>query len=283
MSGSLRTVLLVLAFLAQSGAALAAGPVSTPKLAERVIAGSTTTFADLVRLVVPGLTIRDGTASGERVIAVRDIDAAGPSDEAGPTPAVLSRLEAVPVRSGGRERVALLMDFGAGEVTPGFVVLALFAIDGAPRLLDAANVGLDRDTSFLDPGRLRVGAGDDMLLTRSSHFNAGQNYSLAALILVRDDRLELVDTILAFSDMACSYARTQTLDVRQGEGTPFADVVVSVTEETTTSGQDCEEAATPEPGNRTIAATYRWVAGSHRYRPDTDALRILARETEERF
>ena len=193
------------------------------------------------------------------------------------------RLTAVPVRSGGHDRTALLLNFGRGRDVVGLAILALFDVTGEPRLLDAANVASGEHTYFLDPARLAVGSGDDLLAIGSTHANSGQSYTTAPLVLVRNDRLELVDMISAFDERLCAYERTQRLDLRQGAEEPFADLVATVTERTTLTGEDCGAAAPPEPGERGITVTYRWDAEAGRYLPDSDAFAILARENEARF
>src|SRR5690606_37000180 len=108
------------------------------------------------------------------------------------------RVAAIPVRSGGRDRMALLLDFGRGKDVVGLAILALFEVADRPRLLDAVNVASGNHTSFGDPVRLSVGVDDDLLLTRSVHFNSSQGYTTTALILARNGRLELVDMISTF-------------------------------------------------------------------------------------
>lgn len=194
------------------------------------------------------------------------------------------RISAIPVRSDGKDRIALLINLGASDHdVSDFVILALFDITDDPRLLDAAHVGFDRFTSFHEPALLSVGIADDLLTTRSTHSNSSQAYATTALILAHDDRLELVDTISTFDDRACGYERTQRLDIRQGDGAPFSDIVATVTELTTATQDNCGDATVPEPGSRTIGVTYRWDAADQRYRPDTDAFDVLARENEQRF
>lgn len=194
------------------------------------------------------------------------------------------RIAAIPVRSGGKDRIALLINLGASEhEVSDFVILALFDIAGDPRLLDAAHVGFNRFTSFLEPSLPSVGVPDDLLMTRSTHSNFNQAYATTALILAHDDRLELVDAISTFDDRACAYERTQRLDIRQGEGAPFSDIVATVTELTAVGVEECADATPPEPGSRTITVTYRWDVAEQLYRPDTDEFDVLARENEARF
>lgn len=180
--------------------------------------------------------------------------------------------------------MALLLDLGlSDDDVSDIVVLAVFDMADEPRLLDAANVAFDRHTSFVDPARLPVGAGDDLLATRSTHFNSSQEYAATALILLRDDRLELVDTIFTFGERGCAYRRAQRLDIRQGAGEPFRDIAATMTERTEATADDCGSESAPAPETRKITVTYRWNAAAQRYLPDSDAFDVLARENEKRF
>ncbi len=282
MSALSRAVPVVLTLLLACGGGAAAEPVSFPEPTQAVREGGGVAYADLVGLVVPGIGVSGGRYSGGRVIGVREIDGEVAEDLQPESMAAL-RVAAVPVRSGGMERTALLLDFGRGGDVAGLAVLALFEVADEPRLLDAANVASGTITSFLDPARLPVGAGDDLLATRSTHANSSQGYTTAALILVRNDRLELADWISLFDEKACAYERTQQLDIRQGAGEPFAEIVAVVTERTAPSGEQCSGAAAPEPAARTLTVTYRWDTATQRYLPDSDAFDVLARENEGRF
>ncbi len=273
-----RVALLALALFWMTAGLAFAEPMSFPDLTEPVAGRQDVTFADLVRLVAP-----EAGANGEGTIDVRHIGGDAWSDP-GPEAMRLLKLAAVPARSGGRDRTVLLLDFGpAQDNASGFVVLALFDVTGKPRLLDAADIAFDRWTAFAEPARLPVGEGDDLLVTRSTHFNSSQGYATTALILLRGDRFALVDTISTFDDRACAFERTQRLGIRQGTGTPFADIRATVSERTTVSAGQCGEAAVPEPGTRNIAVTYRWDAADESYSADSDAFDVLARENERRF
>ena len=273
-----RVALLALALFWMTAGRAFAEPVSFPDLTEPVAGRQDVTFADLVRLVAPG-----AVANGEGAIDVRHIGGDAWSDP-GPETMRLLKLAAVPARSGGRDRTVLLLDFGpAQDSASGFVVLALFDVTGEPRLLDAADIAFDRWTAFAEPVRLPVGEGDDLLVTRSTHFNSSQGYATTALIFLRGDRFALVDTISTFDDRACAFERTQRLGIRQGTGTPFADIRAMVSERTTVSAGQCGEATVPEPGTRNIAVIYRWDAAGERYSADSDAFDVLARENERRF
>lgn len=255
-------------------------PVSRSKPADPLPWGTNQTYADLVRLVVPKIAAGDEAASDG---GIRHIGGEGVG---GPRPASIEspRIASIKVRSGGMDRLALLLDFGtARDSAEGFTVLALFEMTDKPRLLDAVNVAFDRYTFFLDPARLPVGTNDDLLATVSTHANSGQSYATAALILVRNDRFELVDDISALDDRACAFERTQRIGIRRGAGKPFSDVVATVSELTAASGEDCGQGTVPKPQTRTITVTYRWDAAAQRYIADSDAFDVLAKENEKRF
>lgn len=271
----LRVTLVGLAIVSMPVERVFAEPVLRPDLADRVSGREDLTFADLVRLVVPG-------TAGNETIDVREIGSEAVEDLE-PESMKALRLTAVPVRSGGHDRIALLLNFGRGRDVVGLAILALFDVTGEPRLLDAANVASGDDTYFLHPARLAVGSGDDLLAIGSTHANSGQSYMTVPLVLVRNDRLELVDVISAFDERLCPYERTQRLDLQRGAQEPFSNVVATVTEVTIPSEDDCGEAPVPEAGTRTIIVTYRWDLAEQRYLPDSDAFDVLARENEGRF
>src|SRR5690606_39329010 len=101
-----------------------------------------------------------------------------------------------------------------------------------------ASVASGDYTYSLDPARLAVGSGDDLLAIGSTHANSGQRYTTVPLVLLRNDRLELVDTISAFDERLCAYERTQRLDLQRSAQEPFSDVVATVTERTVASDED---------------------------------------------
>lgn len=272
MAIPLRAAGAALAFLLAAAGGGRGEPVFRPELADPLPWAAELTYADLVRLVLP----EDGTADFRHI---------GGEDMANPLPAPIGpvRIAAVPLEAGGTERVALLLDPGrVDDAAMAPAILALFEMTDDPRLVDAADVGFDRFTGFAEPARLPLG-GNDLLITSSVHWNSGQSYAATALILVRGDRLELVDTIFTLDERTCAYERTQRLAVRSGAEGLFPDIAASVTELTVATGEKCGEAAVPEPATRTVAATWRWDGDARRYIPDSDALEALARENETRF
>ncbi len=282
MMGCLKWVAVTVTLLWGVGGIAAAQPVVYPKATDALPEGSDRTYLDLLRLVVPRITVADSTYSGGGTIKIRHIQGWNDSNveiaQAGDL-----RLAAVPLPADRADRMVLLIDFGATEFNVGFAILALFDIRDEPTLVDSADISFDRWTSFMEPVRLSVGAGHDLLVTGSTHHNASQDYATTALLLVRNNRLSLIDTIRLLSERECSFVRSQRLSIEKGAAEPVADIVATVTVLTEPTGDDCSGGTIPEPGSRMITVTYRWDAAAQQYRPDSDGFQILARENEERF
>lgn len=262
-----------------------AGEVTFPQLADAVPGAGGATYLELARHVLPDLALEGETYEGRAVIDLRHL---GGADMAGPPPEGFSVFDVpvTPVRAGGRDRLLMLLDLGqAGDLPEGFAALALLDPAGKPQLLDAAQVAFDRSTYFRDPAAVPLGPDDDLLLTMSTHFNSQQGYVTTAMTLVRDGRLQLVDTVFTFDERVCGFERIQLPAFRAGErgDRPYADIVVTVTEETKRTEEDCGAAELPDAGVRAVEVTYRWDAAQMRFLPDSDALEVLARETEDRF
>jgi hypothetical protein len=255
--------------------------VSFPDLGEAVPGHEGITYLDLARMVVPDLA-RDetGSYSGSDPVAMRHIQ--GP--KSGGTPPQRSSFPfagALPVKSGGKKRLLLLLDLNTVETqAEGYAALALYDLAGKPALLDVANVASDMQTYFRSPARIAAGTGDDAVATMSMHANSSQAYVTTQLILLHDDRLEPIDTIFTFDNQGCGWRQSQQLDLAATPGTPFGPIVATVTEERSLTGDDCGEEP-PPAFNRTITVTYRW--NGARYEPDSDAFDKLAADNEKRF
>jgi len=260
-----------------------AGEVTFPQLADAVPGAGGATYLDLARQVLPDLAPEGSSYRGRTVIDMRHV---GGADMGVPPPEAFQIFNVAvrPVRAEGRDRLLLLFDLG-GDEAEGFAALALLDPAGEPSLLDAAQVAFDRWTSFRDPAVIPLGPGDDLLLTTSTHFNSQQGYATTAMSLVRDGRLQLVDTVFTFDERLCGFERVQVPAFRAGErgDRRYADIVVTVSEETKLTQEDCGSSDLPAAGVRTIEVTYRWDAAQMRFLPDSDALEVLAGEAATRF
>ena len=271
-------------FLGLSPALARAAEVTFPELEAAVPGHKDVSYFDLARDIVPDLTKANGIYQGHVVVDIRHIG--GPDDASSPPETInLPGIAVLPIRSDGRDRLLLLLDFGdAADSANGFAVLALYDLSSGQRLLDAANVAYDRSTYFRDGASLAISGDTDAVVTMSTHFNSSQGYVTTALILPRGDRLELIDTIFTFDESLCEFRREQvpSFKVIGAAGGRFAPIEATVTETTTPSDESCG-AKKPEPATRTITVTYKWDDAASRYAPDSDALERLAVENQSRF
>lgn len=281
MKPTLLRLLLALVLLPCLWAAACAQAVDYPELGS-AIPGGKTTYLDLARMIIPDLTgDSNGFYRGGLPIEMRHIE--GPDSGGSPPDTTgFSGAGALAIKAGGKDRLAMLFDLGA-DSAEGYAVLALYDITGKPILLDAVNVAVDRSTSFREPGKLSVDAGDDVLITTSTHFNSSQGYVITPLIMIRSDKFELIDMIFTFDENLCSYRRQQEPAFRTiADGQTRNAIEVTVTDATLPSGESCDEAP-PAAVSTAISVTYHWDKAASRYVKDSDALEKLAAENAKRF
>jgi len=283
MSGFLHRLAFACLLLPLLWGTAGAEDAANPGLGKSIVGHADTTYADLVRTFIPDLTAKDDYYVGSSPIEMRHI--AGPDNDTSPPEATSVFSAAVfAMKAGGKDRLAMLFDLGdSPDSAEGYAVLALYDITGKPTLLDAVNVAVDRSTYFREPGKLSVGANDDVLITMSTHFNSSQGYVITPLVMVRDDKFELVDMIYTFDENLCAYRRTQDVAFQtQADGQPYAAVKVTVTDATVTNDESCDEAA-PPASSQAVSATYHWDKKTSHYVKDSDVLEKLAGENAKRF
>lgn len=267
-----------------TGPALAAD-IDYPAPDNAVTAHGVTTYLDLARHFVPDIKDTGNGYVGTKHIAVRHV--AGKDFEAtdGDTFGFYD-IASVKMGDEGKERLLVLYDFAqAARAAQGLAVLALYDVSGQPVLLDAADVGFDQTTSFFDQALMPVGGDANVALIMSSHFNSSQSYNAQTMVMVRDDKLALVDEITLLSDRNCGVERQQSISyaANPGAGKPYAPINVTVTDVTTAVAEVCADLDPAKLGKREIKASYSWDAAKGKYVADSDALEKLAAENETRF
>lgn len=265
-------------------AAALAQDVSFPELSSAVGGRQDVTYLDLAKMVVPDLKAgANGFYVGSAPIDVRDI-LGGQEGGSPPETVNLPNAAALAVKAGGKDRLAMLFDLGQSQDSAeGFAVLALYDLAGKPKLLDAVNVAVDRLTSFREPAKVSIGAGDDAIVTTSTHFNSNQGYAGTMLIMVRNDRFSLIDAIYTFDENYCAYRRTQNLAFRSlGGRKAYAPIKATVTDATVPSEESCDEPP-PKATSHDLSVTYRWDKAKSRYVRNSDAFVKLSAENEKRF
>ena len=284
MKPTLLRFILALLLLPWLWTAAGAQAVSFPDLGSAIPGQKDATYLDLARMVIPDLAVgSDGFYRGSLPIEMRHIE--GP-DGGGSPPETsgLSNAGVLAIKAGGEDRLTMLFDLGdSPDSAEGYAVLALYDVTAEPKLLDTVNVAVDRSTYFREPGKLSVGASDDVLITMSTHFNSSQGYVITPLIMIRNDRFELIDMIYTFDENLCSYRRTQNVAFQTlTDGQPYAAIKVTVTDATLPNGESCDDAP-PQASSRDISVTYHWDKAASHYAKDSDALDKLAGENANRF
>jgi hypothetical protein len=283
LSTTLRVIIITMVSLAAP--ASYAADVDFPAPDSAVSPSSATTYLDLARHFVPDLAPTGGGYVGKTIIPLRHIG--GPGYSSGqPEEFGFYDIATVSLHADGKERLLVLFDMAQSTRAPdGVAILALYDAGKQVRLLDAADIGFDQSTYFFDQGLMPVSPTSDVILTMSTHFNSSQAYTTQSMIMVRNDRLQLIDTAFLFNDKLCTAERQQNIRyaANPDAGKPYAPINVFVTETTTPTHGDCGSDPTPPLGTRNFHVTYQWDVTAGKYVRNSDVLEKLAKANEERF
>lgn len=255
------------------------------QLSDEILGHAGVTWFDLVKQVIPDLTREGDEAIGHRNV-VRGHITGDASAGAMPATIRLGPLRAVPFTAEGKSRLALLIGIAEGEdMGEQPAVLAVFDDRGlTPALVDAVDVGMDRFTSFADPARVRIGTGDDAILTHSGHFNADETYDTTALIFLSAGKLSLIDSFSAYASRTCTLNTSQGFSFTAGPEarSPYYAITVTMRDIGERSADGCAEERVRKPYARSATTVYRWNAAKGAFNPDSDAVRRLQQETAAR-
>lgn len=267
------------------GAAPAADVENAAPL-DLVIPGAPARYLDLARHFVPDLDGGENGYSGRKMSDIRHL---GGPDYAGGGPETFGFYDVshLMTRVDGKDRMLVLFDFAQMAPTvEGVAILALYDVSGTrPELIDAADAGFDASTYFFDQAVLPVSDGTNVVLLVSSHFNSSQSYATQSMIMVRNDRLSLIDSITLLGERSCGIDRQQTIAYAAdpAKGKPYAPIRVTVTDTASAIEEECADLKPAELGIRKFTTTYLWNAQQGRYLPDSDALSRLEKDNESRF
>lgn len=245
------------------------------------------TYADLVRQAVPDLGLN---ADGHRVeghFTTPPRHLAGEEFRGEPSePAVLGFIEDKRILVGGKRRIALLADLGGKEPRiEGLALLMLFDDEGsAPKLLDAADVGIDKDTGFARQAVLPLGPGDSALVTWSDHNSAGLTMGGYMIVSPVGDHLAMVAQLQLTSEILCSWKAIETARFATAPdlGGPLHRIEATVTAAISHTGQEgCNDERHPAAATHVFRAAWRWNPASRRFEPAAstlDGLKALNRQ-----
>lgn len=252
-------------------------------LGDPVPGASSATFFDLARSFVTDLEPDGmgwtGHALDARLSKRLDLETGWPQGLA------IDGVETVTLGSGENQRLAVLFDFGPLSEEPlAPAILALYTSGGEPQLLDAVDVGLDRETGLVAPAVLDLGDGSQAIISESSHWNSNQTYRTTSIVLADANRLQSVDDILTLSQRYCGLNRLQepviSAEPEKTGGRAAIRVEVKLRDEKIEESCDTQE--TPAEA-RTVSVLYRWNGATKTYEPDSQALKTLEDENEKRF
>ena len=238
------------------------------------------TYLDLLKQIVPDLSPSDAGATGHAARPFRNI--AGTQFEGDPPdPLEVSTVEPLVIEADGKQRLLVLADFGA---TPDRVadetVLGLFDDSAMPKLLDYAEVALDRYTGFRSPPTVRIGTHSQAIAVWSSHSNSSQSYEPSVLLFVHKDKLSFIDSFFGFGETECNFRQDEALSFREmpASGTPYWSFTATMKRTIGRSkGDDCPDPRPAEIVTKTFSATYSWAPKLQKFTTRSHQLRDLAK------
>ena len=286
MKHSIGRAVAAMMFLFGATCTAQAADVDNSPVVQVVKPGSHTRFLDLARHFVPDLDGMGNTFTGRKFNPVRHIGGRDFANEDLDTFGLFD-VSHVMMKADGKNRLLVLFDFSqAASTAQGIAILALYDLSKEkPVLLDAADIGFDASTYFFDRALLPVSDRTDVILTLSSHFNSSQTYATQSMILVRNDRFELIDSTNLLGERSCGVDRQQVIRYAANptDGKPYAPIKVAVTDTASAIEEVCADLEPAEIGVREIKATYVWNAGKDRYFPDSDSMELLEKDNQSRY
>ena len=195
-----------------------------------------------------------------------------------PDPVTLGNIEDERILVGGKPRIALLVDLGPDpDRVQGTMLLILMTDEPTPKVLDMADVAIDKDTVFAEQAVLKLGPGDDALVTWSEHDDADLTMGGYVLISTVGDHLALIGRIPLQSERLCAWSNIERVRFSTAPDPtgPYAQVVASIHADFKRSKDACGENGIPKVHAQTFRATWSWDPKSQTFLPTSDGLKQL--------
>ena len=264
MKISLLCSLLLVGFL--GGADVSAAELDFIEPGDRVSANSSTTYLDLALQFSPGLNATPADGGGLAKLP----HLGGPEASASITNPAIRFIERIDITESGKPALLLLFDLGnADDAAQTVTVLALYDMTSAPRLLDAMDVGLDRETSLQDPSYAALSPDIGMIFLRNSHHNAGEEYLQTSLVGVWKGKLHEVDTIFSMSWNAGDRRTATTFSFTPVSNAVAVDAAVEI-RKIQCSGY-CEPDSEGTAKIEHLKVRYQWDAAGSKFTRPKDA------------
>ena len=236
-----------------------------------VAEGTSATYLDLLEEVFPGVEASGGDRFvPKNPLRLRNLERTRETAARGGA-IQISSVQSLWLVHAGEHHLALVVSAREeGENGGEFHVLAVFAPQTSPRLIDAAEVDFDRFLGFWDESPLLpVRQGETAFWLRASHHNSSEGFHAYYLAGLRGGRLRLAlrEPFGLVDVRLCGSETDETLKVLRERGTSAGRRVfdLSVRTETRPTG-DCEEARRAV-ARRVAVRTYRlrWDARRQTY------------------
>jgi hypothetical protein len=243
------------------------------------------TWRQLLQAVAPDLKDQGDDVVGHVPEPLRHLAGKGEGGDL-PDPQVFTELESATLKVGGRVYLALVADLGpSDDRVASNTLLALFDASPTPKLLDAAAVGLDRLTGFNDPDRIRIGPGDEALITYSEHFNSSQTYAQRLVVFAHDGKLERIEQLSDLSERDCGYEIDETPTFATHPDKDRRYWRIEITQHETLKpdpSEDCDKRP-PRAYHHTYREVLRWDDDKGRYVVVSSSLGKLDKRDRARF
>jgi len=248
------------------------------------------TYLDLIRQVAPSLALsaEDKQFEGEAAKPFHHIG--GPEYEGPPPdPLVLGFIQDRRILVGGKRRMLILADLGYDpDRVQSAALLLLFDDAPKPRLLDVADVSIDKDTEFAeDIPRTSLGRGDEAIVTYSEHDDADLTMGGYVLISPIGDRLRMIGIAPVVSEKLCGWTRIESAQVATapdpGVAHPRIDLIVRAKVTRNDDGDCGDDQPKRRVGTRTFRAIYRWSNAAGRYQVQSSQMKALTALNDKDF
>ena len=265
--GLLTAVLAALGHAAPAGAAVL-------KPTDHVPGHPGLTYADLIRQAVPDLAQNDADGQPEGHLAKTPRHIAGADYQGDPPDSVtVGSVEDQRIRIGGQQRIVLLVDLGPKpDRVEGLALLMLFTDEAHPKLLDDADVGIDKDSALAERAVLPLGPGDDALVTYSEHDDADLTMGGYVLISPIGDRLRMIQMFGVTSINACGWSDIEGVkfSTSPDPGRAYRKIEAQVSSRFRRTDPSCGASDVPKAHSIVLSAAYRWNAAAHRFETNSN-------------
>ena len=266
--------------LAQAGNQ-ASKPLYTSDLSSTV-AGTKTTYLELIHIIVPDLQIDPNDADlaiGHKTISFKHL-----SENKKPPPLEsdikLDSFQPYWIKSDGRRVLLLELNLSAADANQGTNyegeadIIAAFTLQPI-KLLDVMDVKTDRFSGFYgNPSIFQLTPQSDAFLVSSTHSNAGESYTDLNILFLNHDRIEIITNIFLFDTQGCGATFTETPSFQVMPGSSrYPNVLVTVKLKKDADPEECDRRTRGYV--KTYRALYQWNSPKREYRTNSKQLAAL--------